>query len=286
MNGILVVDKSIHYTSRDIVNVVSKALGTKKVGHTGTLDPLASGVLVLCIGKALKVAELITSYNKEYIARIRLGYETDTLDSEGKIVKTSDYKDINKKAIEKSLVKFVGIIKQEVPKYSAIKVNGKKLYEYARNGIEIELPVREVEIYSLELVGDIEKIDGYIEFSIKCSVSKGTYIRSLVRDIGTSLDTYATMIELRRTRQGKFSIDESYTLEDIVKGNYKLKNIVDVLDMDKIVVDENIEFKIRNGQVLDKFFDSDKIMIVNKSNELLAIYEQEDNNKVKPWKVF
>ena len=285
MNGILVVDKSIGYTSRDIVNIVSKKIGTRKIGHTGTLDPLASGVLVLCIGKALKVVELVTGYDKKYIARVRLGYETDTLDSEGKILYKDKYKDFTCSDIDKVLESYVGCIKQEVPKYSSIKVNGKKLYEYARNGIDVELPVREVNIYSIERISDIENVDNYLEFSICCHVSKGTYIRSLVRDIGHSLGSYATMVGLRRISQGNFKIDNAYTMDDIENGNYQIKSISDVLDMNRVIVDNDMEFKIRSGQVLDKFFNDNKVLIVNKDNEVIAIYEQSVDNKVKPWKV-
>lgn len=284
MNGVLVVDKGVGYTSRDVVNVVSRCLGTKKIGHTGTLDPLASGVLVLCIGKALKVSDLITSYDKEYIAKVRLGYETDTLDSEGVIVKSSD-KFVSDEDIRNVLLEFVGNIKQEVPKYSAVKVNGKRLYEYARNGIDVELPIRDVCIYELELVSDIEMIDGYKEFSIRCKVSKGTYIRSLVRDIGVRLGSYATMVGLRRICQGKFNIKDAYTIDDISKGNYKAMDIKDVLDMRKVIVDRDMEFKVRNGCVLDKFFDDDRVMVINEDGNLITIYEQ-DKDKVRPYKVF
>ena len=284
MNGVLVVDKGVGYTSRDVVNVVSRYLGTKKIGHTGTLDPLASGVLVLCIGKALKVSDLITSYDKEYIAKVRLGYETDTLDSEGVIVKSSD-KFVSDEDIRNVLLEFVGNIKQEVPKYSAVKVNGKRLYEYARNGVDVELPIRDVCIYELELVSDIEMINGYKEFSIRCKVSKGTYIRSLVRDIGVRLGSYATMVGLRRICQGKFNIKDAYTIDDISKGNYKVMDIKDVLDMRKVIVDRDMEFKVRNGCVLDKFFADDRVMVINEDGNLIAIYEQ-DKDKVRPYKVF
>ena len=284
MNGVLVVDKGVGYTSRDVVNVVSRCFGTKKIGHTGTLDPLASGVLVLCIGKALKVSDLITSYDKEYIAKVRLGYETDTLDSEGVIVKSSD-KFVSDEDIRNVLLEFVGNIKQEVPKYSAVKVNGKRLYEYARNGVDVELPIRDVCIYELELVSDIEMINGYKEFSIRCKVSKGTYIRSLVRDIGVRLGSYATMVGLRRICQGKFNIKDAYTIDDISKGNYKVMDIKDVLDMRKVIVDRDMEFKVRNGCVLDKFFADDRVMVINEDGNLIAIYEQ-DKDKVRPYKVF
>lgn len=282
MNGILVVDKKKGYTSRDIVNIVSKKLKTKKVGHTGTLDPIATGVLVLLIGKSLKLTEILVSDTKEYIAKIKLGIETDTLDITGNIVKKYDVGNITKEDITRVLAKYMGKIKQEVPKYSAVHVNGKRLYEYARNNIEVELPKREVEIFDLRLVSDIKNN----EFSISCIVSKGTYIRSLVRDIGISLGTCATMTELRRIKQGIFDIEQAYTLEDIEKDNYKLLDPKDILNIPKVIVDKDLEFKIKNGQVLKRFFDSDMAMILNQNNELLAIYKKKDMEYVKPFKMF
>lgn len=282
MNGILVIDKEKGYTSRDIVNIVSKKLGTKKVGHTGTLDPIATGVLVLCIGKSLKLTELLVSNDKEYIARVRLGIETDTLDITGNIVKESKVKDITREDIEKVLNKFKGKINQEVPKYSAVSVNGKRLYEYARNDIYVKLPVREVEVFEIELISDI--VDN--EFSFRCRVSKGTYIRSLIRDIGYELGNCATMVELKRIKQGMFDINEAYSLKDIENDNYKILNPIDVLDIPKVVVSEDMEFRVINGQVLKKFFAGDIAMILNKNNELLAIYKDYNDGYVKPYKMF
>ncbi|MEE3342977.1 MAG: tRNA pseudouridine(55) synthase TruB [Bacilli bacterium] len=281
MNGILIIDKPKDYTSRDIVNIVSKKFNTNKVGHTGTLDPIATGVLVICLGKALKLTELLTSTYKEYIATMRLGIETDTLDITGEILKEKDVPNITKEDIINKLNNFKGYIKQEVPKYSAVKVNGKKLYEYARAGIDVELPIREVEIKEIELLDFNDN-----EITFRCLVSKGTYIRSLIRDIGYSLDNYATMIELRRIKQGNFSIEQAYTIDDIDNNNYRLLNPVDVIELPKVIVDDELAFKIRNGQVLDKFYNEDKVMIIDKDNKLLAIYEQIENNKVKPYKVF
>ena len=282
MNGILVIDKEKGYTSRDIVNIVSKKLGTKKVGHTGTLDPIATGVLVLCIGKSLKLTELLVSNDKEYIAKVRLGIETDTLDITGNIVKESKVKDITREDITKVLNKFKGKINQEVPKYSAVSVNGKRLYEYARNDIYVKLPVREVEVLEIELISDI--VDN--EFSFRCRVSKGTYIRSLIRDIGYELGNCATMVELKRIKQGMFDINDAYSLKDIENDNYKILNPIDVLDIPKVVVSEDMEFRVRNGQVLKKFFDGDIAMILNKNNELLAIYKDYNDGYVKPYKMF
>ena len=282
MNGILVVDKPKGYTSRDVVNIVSKKLGIKKIGHTGTLDPIATGVLVLCIGKCSKLSELLVSTKKEYVAKVRLGIETDTLDITGKVVKKQDNVNVNKQYILNVLDTFRGNIIQEVPKYSAVSVSGKRLYEYARNNLEVELPKREVTIYDIEIFDNVWNK----EFSFSCTVSKGTYIRSLIRDIGYSLNTYATMVELRRVKQGSFSINEAYTLEDIEKNNYKLLSPVEVLDMPKVIVNKDMEFKIKNGQVLKKFFSSSIAMILNQNNELLAIYKDIDEGLVKPFKMF
>lgn len=282
MNGIIVIDKEYGYTSRDIVNIVGKKLNTKKIGHTGTLDPIATGVLVLCVGNFLKLSELLVSDNKEYIARVQLGIETDTLDITGKIVDKNDSVNVTKEDIERVLKKFIGKIKQEVPKYSAVKVHGKKLYEYARSGIDVDLPVREVEILEIELLDDIKDN----EFSFRCKVSKGTYIRSLIRDIGRELGICATMKSLRRTKQGIFRIEDCYTLRDIEEGNYELLDPKDILDIPKVIVDNDMEFKIRNGQVLEKFFDNDMVMILNQKKELIAIYKEYKQGYVKPYKMF
>ena len=282
MNGILAIYKEKGYTSRDVVNVLSRELGTKKIGHTGTLDPIATGVLVVCIGDGLKLVELLTNHDKEYIAKVKLGIETDTLDITGNVLKKEAIRDYSKEEVEDVLKGFVGKIKQEVPKYAAIKVNGKKLYEYARNGEDVELPVRDIEIYDLKLASDI--VNG--EFYIKCHVSKGTYIRSLIRDIGKSLGTVATMVELERTRQGDIGLENTYTLDDIRYGMFSMMKIRDVVNLPEVVVDKDMERKIRNGQVLDKFFDDDMVMVINEDDELVAIYHGIDDNKVKPYRMF
>ena len=285
MNGILVINKPHGYTSRDIVNIVSKELNTKKIGHTGTLDPIATGVLVLPIGNALKVSELLTSEKKEYIARVILGYETDTLDITGTKIKKNK-PSCSKEELEKVLKSFIGKSNQQVPIYSAVKVAGKKLYEYARKGIEVTPPTKEIEIFNLELISEIEYLEDTIEFSIKCEVSKGTYIRSLIRDIGYKLDTYGTMKELNRTGQGIFRLEDSYTLEDIKNNNYKLLSIKEALPNIKITkVEEPLLKKIKNGMVLDSFFEEEMSLIVDENNKEIAIYKQTEDNKVKPFKM-
>ena len=282
MNGVIVVNKDKGYTSRDVVNIVGKHFGTKKIGHTGTLDPMATGVLVLCMGKCLKLVEMMMDHDKEYVAKIKLGIETDTLDITGNIIKNMDVPVVTKEKLIEVINSFKGEIKQQVPKYSAVKVNGKKLYEYARNGEEVELPVKDICVYDIELLDDI--IDN--SFSIKCHVSKGTYIRSLVRDIGYKLGTVATMEELDRISLGRFKLDDSYTIDDIKSGKYKVLDIKDVVNLPVVKVNSDMEKRIRNGQVLKKFFDSDRVLIMNNNDEVLAIYEKKDINNVKPYRMF
>ena len=282
-NGILIVNKPSGITSRDVVNIVGKTLNTKKVGHTGTLDPMATGVLVLCLGNALKVCELITANDKEYIAKVILGIETETLDTTSPIINTKKT-NITKEEIEKILNSFKGSYLQEVPKYSAVKINGKKLYEYAREGKEIELPKKMVTIYDIQLVSDITYYNDTTSFYIKTTVSKGTYIRSLIRDIGYKLNTYGCMDSLERTRQGIFNIDNSYTLEEIKNNNYKLLSIEESLpNIPLVEVDNKTLFKIRNGVKLKKFFTGDMAIIKDK-NKVVAIYKN-DLNESKLFKM-
>lgn len=285
MNGILIVNKPKNYTSRDIVNIISKKLNTKKVGHTGTLDPIAEGLLVVPIGRALKISELLTSEKKEYIAKVILGYETDMLDITGKEIKRNIPK-VDKDKLIKVLNSFIGKYNQEVPMYSAVKVNGRKLYEYARSNIQITPPSKIVEIYSISLLnGPIYKED-IIEFTMKCEVSKGTYIRSLIRDIAYKLSTYGTMKELIRTKQGPFLLEDAFTLEDIQKDNYKLLTIKEALPNIKITkIDDKKLRQVKNGMVLDKFFEEELSLLVDKDGKEIAIYKNIENNKAKPYKM-
>ena len=288
MNGIILVDKEAGMTSRDVVNKVGRILNTKRVGHTGTLDPMATGVLVLCIGTATKIGELITCYDKEYVAEITLGIETDTLDIEGNILKEEDASNVKKAEIENVLQTFIGKVEQEVPLYSAIRVNGKRLYDYARHHIDVELPKREIEIHELTLLDEIAYNNDKVTFKIKCHVSKGTYIRSLVRDIGVKLGYPATMSSLRRIRQGNFKIEDCYTIENIEHNKYKLLKANDVLpDMEQMIIDKETEFKVRNGAFIDKTFTSDLVKIITSDGEMIAIYQtvDGDSSKAKPFKM-
>jgi len=271
MNGLIVVNKSKDMTSRDVVNIISRKFNTKKVGHTGTLDPIASGVLVVAIGKYTKLVDIITSEKKEYIATMKLGELTDTLDTTGIVLDKKDY-NFSKEELIKVLESFKTTYLQEVPKYSAIKINGKKLYEYARNNIEIELPKREVTIYDIEL---LEYNNDTIKF--KCLVSKGTYIRSLIRDIADKLNTYASMSDLVRTKQGIFDINNSYTLEDINNNKYELLTYKDIfMEYKHIELNDEEYFKVSNGQKM-MFNINDKLLILTYKNEYIAMYEKDND---------
>lgn len=282
MDGIIVVNKPKGITSRDVVNKMCKLLNTKKIGHTGTLDPIATGVLVLCVGKATKLVEVLTSNDKEYIATVKLGILTDTLDTDGTIIEKK-HVNLDKNELENVLNSFVGTYNQEVPIYSAVKINGKKLYEYAREKKEVTLPKRMVEIKKIEL---LELEDGYYKF--KVSVSKGTYIRSLIKDINEKLRIIGVMSDLVRTRQGKFLINDSYTLGEIERNNYKILSVTDVLkDENCVIIDGTLFEKVKNGAIINNEYNTNMVTFVYNDN-VVAIYKtyDKDKTKLKPYKMF
>lgn len=287
MDGIVLINKGKNCTSRDVVNQVSKILKTKKIGHTGTLDPIATGVLVLCIGKATKLVEVITSYDKEYEAEVILGIKTDTKDITGEILK-EEKAIISKENIEECLKKMIGTYNQTVPIYSAVKINGKKLYEYARNNEEIELPKRKVTIKELKLISDITYEKEKTKFKIKCHVSKGTYIRSLIEDIATNLNTIGTMENLKRTKQGNFQITSANTIQDIENNKFKIYSIEEILEkFYKIEMTDDLYFKIKNGSIIKNNYNHD-IVAFTKNDKVIAIYKEysKDKTLLKPWKMF
>ncbi len=270
-NGILVIKKDKGYTSRDVVNIISKEFGIKKVGHNGTLDPLATGVLVICLNRYTKLNELLSSNVKEYIAEVTLGIKTDTLDVEGTVLEEKETF-VNKADLEETLKKYETTYEQEVPIYSAVKVNGKKLYEYARSGEDVVLPKKKVTIKEIELL-DFENN----KFTFKCLVSKGTYIRSLIRDILNDLNVIGTMSNLTRTKQGIFDIKDAYSLDDVKEGNYKLLQIKDVLGIDKVTVSDELKFKILNGNKVKGDY-SDKVLFLDEDGRELAIYKKDNDD--------
>ena len=276
-SGVLLVNKPKSLTSRDVVNKLEKVFDTKKIGHNGTLDPMATGLLVITINKSTKINELLTCTDKEYIASVKVGVETDTLDLEGNIVKTCDKK-ISKDMLDNLFKEFIREYLQEVPKYSAIKVNGKKLYEYARSNKNVELPKRKVIIKELELLDYKED-----SFKFRCVVSKGTYIRSLIKDMGEFLGIPCTMSSLIRTRQGKFKLSDAINLSD-VSINSPLITINKALDIPIIELDDKVFKKVSNGATISNDYNvKDKVLFI-KNNKTIAIY-QVINNELKCFKM-
>ena len=275
---ILYINKPKDITSFDVVHKISNIFGIKKVGHTGTLDPLATGVMLVCIGKATKIVELLTAEDKEYIAEVKLGIKTDTLDITGEVLETRDVpKDLN---IIETLNSFKKTYLQEVPIYSAVKVNGKKLYEYAREEKKVELPKKEVTIKEIELLNMNNNT-----FKFRTLVTKGCYIRSLINDICITLNTIGTMTSLVRTKQGKIDISNTNCLEEIESNNYKYYKIEEVLDYKTIEVDSNLNKKISNGVKLSNEWNIKDKVIFTYNNKLLGIYEN-NNNELRVWKNF
>lgn len=270
MNAVILVNKDKGKTSRDIVNNLTKVFNTKRIGHTGTLDPIAQGVLVICINKYTKLVNSLMGLDKQYIGTITLGVKTDTFDITGKVLEQKDVS-VSKEDIEKVFSSLIGKYEQVVPIYSAKKVNGKKLYEYARNGEEVKLPTNEVDIYNLELIS-YEKN----KIVFKCNCSKGTYIRSLIQTICDKLNVIGTMSDLVRTKQGNFDISDSYTVEDIANGNYKALSVKDLFGYKTYNLTEEEFNKIKNGSHIKIDSNEDK-MLLYYNNEEVAIYKRKDN---------
>ena len=249
MNGIININKPLGITSHDVVYRLRKLLGIKKIGHTGTLDPDASGVLPMCIGRGTKVADMLTSKDKQYVAEMTLGLATDTLDASGTVTETAEV-NVTEQDIENAIQKFVGDIEQIPPMYSAIKVDGKKLYELAREGVEIERKPRSVRIDNIEVL-DINLEENKISIRVDCS--KGTYIRTLCDDIGRELGCFAHMSKLERTKSGRFDIKDAYTLSQIEemleKGDMGFLVPVDVVfeEYERLTITEKKAKKMCNG---------------------------------------
>lgn len=278
MNGVIVVNKPKGITSRDVVNKLVKVFGTKSIGHIGTLDPMATGVLVCLIGKYTKLGSIMVNHDKEYIATFKLNVLTDTLDIEGKVLKTADKK-ISLEDMQGAIEHFNGLTyMQEVPIYSAVKVNGKKLYDYARSKEDVILPKKEVTIYKLELVsfGD--------EVKIKCKVSKGTYIRALIRDICAYLGTYGVMTDLVRTKLGDYDISDAYSLDEISDGTYKLYSLEDIFDLDVRHINDDNHKQIYNGNIVkDK---NSNYILYKEGDKAVAFYTRINEEELKPLIMF
>ena len=270
MDGIIIINKPKNCTSHDIVRKAKKILN-EKVGHTGTLDPNATGVLPLLVGKGTQIAKYIINHDKIYEATLKLGEKTDTADVEGVVIETKyiPKESLQIEIVNKVLQSFIGKQEQIPPIYSAIKVNGKKLYDYARKGEKVEIQPRQIEIYNMELI-KIDVQNKTVEFRVHCS--KGTYIRTLCENIAEKLSTVGYMKELNRTRVGEFSIDDSITIEDLQNGNYN--NFITVEDYFKNYKNINLNEKklqlLLNGVQLTWNFE-DGIYRVYCDNKFIGI---------------
>lgn len=300
MNGILPLWKEKGMTSHDCVYKLRKILGTKKVGHTGTLDPSVEGVLPMCIGQATRVAEYITNAGKEYIAVVSIGTATETEDADGAVVASDDsHKRLKRSEIEKVLGKLTGEIVQIPPMYSAVKVEGRRLYEYARKGIVIDRPERTVTIEQLEILDEAEIFEGTeVTFKLRIVCGKGTYIRTLAVQIGEILGYPAHMASLVRTASGKYRKEDCRTLSEValLKKEEKLSGFIQPLEavlqnFRFLEIEDDMHFDIINGQVLPihPLFEDDKTPIVfTQNNKALAVYQIHPTKPrlMKPEKMF
>lgn len=276
-NGLLLIDKPEGMTSRDVVNKLNKVLDTKKIGHTGTLDPLATGLLVVCIGRATKLVDVLTANKKTYIATMKLGIKTDTADITGNVIDTKPFQ-ITEADIQSIFHSLLGTHLQEVPIYSAVKINGKKLYEYAREGKEVELPKREVTIHQLNC---ISFQDDTITF--EAEVSKGTYIRALIEEIAEKLHTVATMTSLKRTKQGNFSIEDACPLEEVTSSTNLLTIKEALQEFKQEQIPEEYRTLILNGGKIPIVL-KEKTMYLNQEIPI-AIYEAKSDVESGPYKM-
>lgn len=271
MFGFLNIYKPKGLTSHDVVARLRRITKIKQIGHTGTLDPFAEGVLPICIGKATRLIEYLED-DKAYEGFIQLGNSTTTYDLEGEVSNSSS-KRVSREDIEKALAQFRGNITQKPPIYSAIKVNGKKLYEYARKGEEIEVPTREVTIYKLNLL-EFDEEKQQVRVLIECS--KGTYIRSIANDLGEALGTYGHLIKLIRVKAGKFLIDNTVELEGLELSTVqnKILSPLEMLSYKSIEISENKLKLVKNGMKLKaENFDEGELVILTFNQEIVSIAE-------------
>ena len=289
MDGIVVINKAIDYTSHDVISILRKILNTKKLGHTGTLDPDASGVLVVGMNKGTKIMKYLNSDDKIYQARACIGRSTDTLDKTGEILEQEEVTSIDN--LDEVIESFKGIYTQTPPMYSAIKYKGKRLYEYARQGITIEdIPSRDITVYDIRRTSDVEYSDNCAFFDYQVHASKGLYVRTLSYDIGKECGYPAHNFDLKRVQAGKFHLDQSYTLEQMEKGEYTIISMSDALShLPKLIIKDHLRHHIKNGMAISiSEFESPVLTrIVEEDGTLLAIYDKHETQyKMKAQNVF
>ena len=289
LNGILVIDKDKGMTSADVVYHLRKSLHIKKIGHAGTLDPDVTGVLPIAIGQATKLIELMHEENKKYVGQGIFGFATDSYDISGK---KTEFKKITSKIkyhqIQKAMQEFVGSIEQVPPIYSAVRVNGKHLYEYARAGIKVERPKRRVEVFSYDLTNEpvFDKENGQEAFDFKIECSKGTYVRSLINDLGTNLGVPAVMKNLRRTSSSGFDIDQAVKLNEISENPDMVNELLQPIDSfftnyAHEDIDTDLWAKVKNGATISLKTNAKKVAL-GYNNRVKAIY-QKDGTMYRPY---
>ena len=274
MDGLMIINKQEGYTSQDVCNVVKKALNIKKVGHCGTLDPFAEGLLIVGYNQGTKILQYLEKSIKTYVATLYLGKKTSTADKCGETIETKDVKKYKKSQIEAILNTFLGKQKQLPPMYSAIKIDGKKLYEYARKNIEVERKYRDIEIYKIKLVNYYDNI---IEFEVTCS--KGTYIRTLAEDIAAKLDTVGHLIKLVRTKIGNLDLSQSNTIDEIKNQKYNTYDICSMIPFKSYQVYDKMLEDIKNGKRVIFNSNDEFVLFTNENNLPLAIYKKEANQE-------
>ncbi|MCR5564598.1 MAG: tRNA pseudouridine(55) synthase TruB [Gammaproteobacteria bacterium] len=278
--GFLLIKKDREISSNSLDNRVKRALSFSKVGHLGTLDPLAEGLLILMVDRATKLAKYFDDLNKVYELEIRLGARTRSLDLEGEI---TDFKEVNfegqDELIDETLKSFIGKSSQIPPLASAIKVNGKKLYELERQNIDYTPKGRDVELIDVKRISDIKTINNNTYFTCLCHTSKGYYVRSLARDFGDKLHVPSLASGINRVKVGKFSIDNAYTLSDIENGNYKLINPLDYLDFKRVNLDDTNDLK--NGVWIKNVYGNyEYIIFCDKKGTPIAISKLDASKNV------
>lgn len=289
MNGLIILNKPLNISSHDAVFRVKKILKEKKVGHTGTLDPLASGILIICVGSATKLSQYLTTDTKVYRAKIMLGLSTKTYDLEGEVEEEVDEVNLTETQIDEVIKSFLGKSMQLPPIYSAIKKDGKKLYEYALKGQTVEVEPREIEVFEAVRVGNIIKENGKLVFEVELNVSKGTYIRSIASDIGKKLGVPSVLAGLVRSECSGFTLEDACTLEDVENSNFKLISLVDALKDYVKVSDEDSIKKAKNGMkisyrfIKETYGSTPDCFVVTNGDELVAIYKLMFNSELKTY---
>lgn len=284
MDGFIIIDKPKGITSQKALNIIKKQLNINKIGHNGTLDPNATGVMIVAIGKATKLLKYLNNHNKQYLATIVFGLNSNTLDICSDIID-----DIKMEPKINDIINALDELKKEnyqiPPMTSAIKINGMKLYEYQRKNIKVELEKRNVKLYNYEIKSNLRFINNHYEIDILLDVSKGFYIRSLARDLGLKLNGCAILKDLRRTKSGDFDINDSIKIEDLNENN--IISIFDFFKLPTIEVNSYIANLIKNGVILDeRQTNIDELFYVKYKNDIIAMYEPIENHKYKPLIIF